>query len=83
MRGVATAILEATMAQRYQANEADLDKVLNYLRLHNPTIATPETAIQVTEVMYVMAHEAAAHDKQIDVDEAIELAVKQVVESKD
>jgi hypothetical protein len=76
-------ILEVIMAKRYQANEKDLDKVLNYLRIYHPDIATPETAIRVTEVMYVIAHESAAYGKVIDVDEAIKLAVKKVVSSKD
>ena len=83
MTGIPAAILKVIMAKRYQANEEDLDKVLNYLRIHNPDVATPETAIRVTEVMYVIAHESAAHGKTIDVDEAIELAVKKIVDATD
>lgn len=68
------------MAKRYSANEKDLDKVLNNLRIFHPDIATPETALRVTEVMYIMAHESAVHHKTIDIDEAIELAVQEVID---
>lgn len=76
-------ILEVIMAKRYQANEKDLDKVFNYLRTNHPEIATPENAVSVNEVIYVIVHEAVAHGKTLDIDEAIELAIKRVFDSKD
>jgi hypothetical protein len=75
-------ILEVIMVKRYQANEKDLDKVLGYLRIHNPNIASPEIAVRIAEAMYIIAHESAAHGKTISIDEAIELAVKEVVDTK-
>jgi hypothetical protein len=70
------------MSQRYELNEKDIDKALNYLRIHHSDLATPENAVKVSQAMYVIAHEAAAHGKKIDLDEAIEQAIQQVRDLK-
>lgn len=43
--------------EEYQVNEADIDKVLQYLRLKNPD-ATPEDAISYLKQYAQLIHEA-------------------------
>lgn len=66
------------MSHGYELNEADIDKVLNYLRIIRPEKATPEMAISILESMYVAAHKSAAHGEQVDIDKAIEQALKEI-----
>jgi len=71
------------MPQGYQHNEQDIDWALTYLRIYHPDIATPEMAITVLDAMYVKAHKAAAHGEQIEMDEAIELVIKSIIDNAD
>jgi hypothetical protein len=71
------------MSQRYQLNEKDIDKTLNYLKSHYPDIARPEIAIEVLEIMYVLAHKTAVHRQELNFDSAIEQAIKQVMKTDD
>lgn len=45
-----------TMTDGYEINEKDIDSTLNFLRIFDPTNATPEKAIAFLEYMYIGAH---------------------------
>lgn len=51
-----------TMSNGYQINEKDIDKVLNYLKIHDPEHATPEMAIAFLEYFKAKFHELAHTD---------------------
>jgi len=44
------------MAKGYQINEKDIDSMLHYLKLTDPSNATPEIAIAKLEDMYAVSH---------------------------
>lgn len=70
------------MSQGYELNEKDIDKVLNYLRLSHPDKATPDMAIHILESMYIGAHKSAVHSEKVDLEKAIEQALKDADEAK-
>ncbi len=47
-----------TQFDEYELNEADIDKVLNYLKIVDPDNATPENAIDFLEYYQSLFHEA-------------------------
>jgi len=65
-----------------EINEQNIDKVLNYLRIFHPDVATPEMAIHLLETMTIGAHKAAVHDEKVDFEKAIEEAIKTFNESQ-
>jgi hypothetical protein len=65
------------MADRYEINEKDIDKVLYYLRIIRPEMATPETAIRILESMNVIAHRSAVHGEKVDFDKVIDQALQE------
>jgi hypothetical protein len=71
------------MPQGYQHNEHDIDWTLTYLRHFHPDIATPETAITVLDGMQLQAHKLAAHGEKIELNEAIELVIKSILDNTD
>lgn len=50
------------MSNGYQINEKDIDRVLNYLKIHDPEHATPEMAIAFLEFYKAKFHEMAHTD---------------------
>ena len=44
------------MAKDYEINEKDIDSVLHYLKLTDPSNATPEIAIAMLEDMHAVSH---------------------------
>jgi hypothetical protein len=71
------------MSRGYDMNEPDINKVLNYLKIHRPELANRDTATKILEVMYITAHRSVAHGEIVDLDETIEQAIKQVLEEED
>jgi len=71
-----------TMLPGDEINEKNTDKVLNYLRIFHPDVATPEMAIHILETMTIGAHKAAVHGEKVDFEEAIEEAIKTFNESQ-
>ena len=69
------------MPQGYQHNEQDIDWALTYLSYFHPDIATPEMAITVLDGMHVQAHKKAAHGETIELDDAIELVIKSIIDN--
>ena len=61
-----------------EINEQNIDKVLNYLRIHHPDQATPEAAVHILEVMSAGAHKAAVHGESVDLEKEIEEALKEL-----
>ena len=53
------------MANNYELNEADIDSVLNYLKLTDPENATPEMAIAILEHMQATVHTLAHEDPDL------------------
>lgn len=50
------------MNKGYEINEKDIDRVLNYLKIHDPEHATPEMAIAFLEFYKAKFHEMAHTD---------------------
>lgn len=59
-----------------EINEQNIDAVLNYLRLFHPDKATPEMAIHILESMSISAHKVVAHSEKVELEQAIEAALK-------
>lgn len=53
-----------TMSNGYQINEKDIDKVLNYLKIHDPEHARPEMAVAFLEYFTAKFHELAHTDPE-------------------
>ncbi len=66
-----------------EINEQNIDKVLKYLRIFHPDKAMPEIAIHILEVMSVGAHKTVAHGESVDLNKAIEEALKNFDKPKD
>ena len=52
------------MSGGYKLNEEDINKVLNYLKIHDPEHATPEMAIEFLEYFKAKFHELAHTDPE-------------------
>jgi hypothetical protein len=53
------------MKKDYHYNEADIDRIINYIKLIDPKNATPEIAIEILEDEYVKYHDMSHDDPEI------------------
>ncbi len=60
-------MVDLSKLEDYEINEKDIDSMINYLRIFNPEMATPEEAISFLEYLRVGVHEKAhnASDKDL------------------
>lgn len=54
-----------SMAKQYEMNEKDIDRVIRWLKIHDPENATPETAIEILEEMYARVHLLSHEDPEL------------------
>jgi hypothetical protein len=53
------------MSDNYKINEADIQKVINYLKFHDPKNADREYAIEFIEAMQIEGNEIARTDEKL------------------
>jgi hypothetical protein len=65
-----------------EINEKNIDRVLNYLKIFHPDKATPEMATHILESMAIGAHRSVVHGEKVELEKAIEQALKDTDEIK-
>lgn len=53
------------MTKDYEINEADIERIISYIKLTDPDNATPEMAITVLENMYAKYHVLSHEEPEI------------------